>query len=468
MVFSSIEFLLYFLPIFFIIYALVPEGLKNPVLLVGSLIFYAYGEPQFLLLLIASVMVNYMAARFIGAENYFKEKYKNEEKYDTYLEWRKGVMLFIVTINVGILLLFKVVMGGETLPLGVSFYTFQVLSYMIDVYRRDIPAETSLLKLGTYIAMFPQLVSGPIVNYDEVSDALNKRKMTWKSVQNGLKVFTLGLASKVLIADRIGFLWNDIQMQGYESMSTALAWLGAIAFSFKIYFDFYGYSLMAIGLGSMMGFKLPENFRNPYMADSVRDFYRRWHITLSRWFCNYVYIPLGGSRNGEFCTIRNLLIVWALTGLWHGGNGNFLLWGIMLWAVIVVERQVIGFLDRHPINGESLWKQLNLIPRLYVWAIIPVTWMFFAITDIEQLKIYVGRMFGSTPEYVVAGDWRNALATYGSLLVVAALASTPILKRIYHRWRDHMVMNVVLAVLFWICVWRIMVEGNNPFMYFKF
>lgn len=468
MVFSSIEFLLYFLPIFFIIYALVPERFKNLVLLLGSLIFYAYGEPEFLVLLVASVIVNYMAARFIGAENYYKEKYKNQEKYDTYQEWRKGVMLFLVTINVGILLLFKVVMGGENLPLGVSFYTFQILSYMIDVYRRDIPAETSLLKLGTYIAMFPQLVSGPIVNYDEVSDALTGRRMTWRSVQNGLKVFTLGLASKVLIADRVGILWNDVQVQGYESISTPLAWLGAFAFSFKIYFDFYGYSLMAIGLGSMMGFKLPENFHNPYMADSVRDFYRRWHITLSRWFCNYVYIPLGGSRNGELCTIRNLLIVWALTGLWHGGNGNFLLWGIMLWVVIVLERQIIGFLDRHPVGGESLWKQLKLIPRLYVWAIIPVTWMFFAITDVGQLKLYVGRMFGSSPEYVVAGDWRSALIAYGGLFVVAALASTPILKRIYYRWRDHKVMNVVLAALFWICVWRIMEEGNNPFMYFKF
>lgn len=468
MVFSSIEFLLYFLPIFFIIYALVPDKLKNFVLLMSSLVFYAVGESRFLLLLMVSVVVNHLVARFVGAENTYKEKYGDTEKFETYLEWRKGVMLFAVTGNVGILVLFKIIMGGETLPLGVSFYTFQILSYIIDVYRKVIPAEKSLLKLGTYVAMFPQLVSGPIVNYDEVSDALTKRRMTWKTVQNGLKVFTLGLVAKVLIADRIGFLWNDIQVRGFESISTPMAWLGAIAYSFKIYFDFYGYSLMAIGLGGMMGFRLPENFKTPYMADSVRDFYRRWHITLGRWFCNYVYIPLGGNRNGEFCTVRNLLIVWALTGLWHGGNGNFLLWGIMLWAVIVVERQVIGFLDRHPVGGQSLWKQLNIIPRIYVWVVIPVTWMFFAITDVEQLRLYLGRMFGSTPEYLIPGDWKGALETYGMLLIIAAVGSTPIIKRIYRRWRDSMVMNVVLAVLFWICVWRIMVEGGNTFMYFKF
>lgn len=468
MVFSSIEFLLYFLPLFFIAYALVSDRLKNFVLLVSSLIFYAVGEPQFLILLMVSVIVNYMAARFLGAEEYYRIKYGETQKFDTYLEWRKGAMLFIVTINVGVLFVFKVVMGGENLPLGVSFYTFQILSYIIDVYHKEIPAEESLLKLGTYVAMFPQLVSGPIVNYDEVSEALDKRRMTWRGVQSGLKVFTLGLVAKVLVADRIGFLWNDIQVRGFESVSTPMAWLGAIAYSFKIYFDFYGYSLMAIGLGKMMGFKLPENFKTPYMADSVRDFYRRWHITLGRWFCNYVYIPLGGSRHGEFCTIRNLLVVWALTGLWHGGTGNFLLWGIMLWAVIVVERQIIGFLDRHPVGGQSLWKQFNIIPRIYVWIIIPITWMFFAITDTGQLWLYLGRMFGSTPEYLIPGDWKGALETYGFLLVIAAVGSTPIAKRIYCKWKDCMAMNVILAVLFWICVWRIMVEGNNPFMYFKF
>lgn len=460
--------MLYFLPLFFIPYALAPGKLKNPVLVAGSLVFYAMGEPKFLVLLIVSVIANYLMACFIGAESKFKERWGESSKFETYMEWRKGMLLFALTINIGILFIFKVVMGGETLPLGVSFYTFQILSYLIDVYRRDIAAEKSLLNLFTYITMFPQLVSGPIVNYSEVSDSIKKRELSWAGVQDGLKLFTLGLVAKVLLADRIGFLWNDIQVRGFESISTPMAWLGAFAFSFKIYFDFYGYSLMAMGLGTMMGFQLPENFRTPYMAGSVRDFYRRWHITLGRWFCNYVYIPLGGNRQGEVCTIRNLLIVWALTGLWHGGSANFLLWGIVLWLLIVAERQIIGFIDRHPVGGESVWKQLHVIPHLYVWAVIPVTWMFFAITDVNELILYVGRMFGSTPQYSIPGDWRTTLETYGGLLVVAAIACTSVVKKIYDRWKDSLVMKIVLAALFWVCVWRIMVEGDNPFMYFKF
>lgn len=468
MVFSSIEFLLYFLPVFFVIYALVPDKFKNPVLLAGSLIFYTYGEPDYLFLLVLSVIANYAAARFIGAEAYYRGKYRDGTGFAIYQEWRRGILLFMVTIDVGVLLLFKIIMDGEALPLGISFYTFQILSYVADVYRRKIPAETSLLKLGTYMAMFPKLVSGPIVNYDEIRETLECRRMTWKSVQNGLKVFTLGLTGKVLLADRLSFLWNDIQVQGYESISIPMAWLGAVAYSMKIYFDFYGYSLMAVGLGGMMGFKLPENFKNPYMAVSVREFFRRWHITLSRWFCNYVYIPLGGSRKGEVCTIRNLLIVWALTGLWHGGNGNFLLWGLILWVLIVLERQISRFWNRYFAGGRNLWKQLKVLPHLYVWMVIPVTWMVFAITSMDQLKIYLGRMFGRAPAYVVKGDFSDALATYGGLLAVSAIACTPVVKRIYRRWKDSFLLSMVLAVLFWVCIWRIMVEGNNPFMYFKF
>lgn len=462
------EFLLYFLPLFFIPYALAPDKLKNFILVVGSLVFYAMGEPVFLVLLIVSVLVNYLIALLLGVEHKFKERWGETYKYNIYLGCQKCILTFAIILNVGVLFILKAYMGGTVLPLGVSFYTFQILSYLIDVYRGDIVAEKSLLNMFTYITMFPQLVSGPIVNYSEVSEDIKKRKMTWESVESGLKVFTLGLAAKVLLADRIGLLWNDIQVRGFESISTPMAWLGAFAYSFKIYFDFYGYSLMAIGLGIMMGFRLPENFRTPYMANSVRDFYRRWHITLGRWFCNYVYIPLGGNRCGEVGTIRNLLIVWALTGLWHGGSANFLLWGVVLWLLIVVERQTIGFLDRHPVGEESVWKQLHIIPHLYVWAVIPVTWMFFAITDVNELFMYVGRMLGSAPQYRVPGDWRTALETYGPLLAVASIACTSLVKRLYEKWQNHLMMKVVLAVLFWICVWRIMVEGNNPFMYFKF
>ena len=452
MVFSSVEFLLWFLPIFFILYALFPERFRNVLLLAGSLVFYALGEPRFLLLLVVSVLVNYLIGILLGAG-----------------DRHRGVLFFAITGNVGILLLFKVAMRGAAIPLGVSFYTFQILSYLIDVYQGTIPAERSLIKVATYVTMFPQLVSGPIVNYSEVSDAMAKRRMTWQSVQSGLKLFTLGLAAKVLIADRVGLLWNDVQVRGFESISTPLAWLGAIAFSFKIYFDFYGYSLMAMGLGAMMGFRYPENFRNPYMAISVRDFYRRWHITLGRWFCNYIYIPLGGNREGELCTARNLLIVWALTGLWHGSSGNFLIWGILLWALIVVERLIDGFLNRYSNGEENIWKRLHVLPHLYVLAVIPVTWMCFAITDVKELAVYLGRMFGQMPQYtVMPNDWRVALQNYGGLFVLAFAASTPLVMRLYRRWKESAVVNVLLALLFWICVWRIMEEGSNPFLYFKF
>lgn len=451
MIFSSVEFLLYFLPVFFILYSLTPNRYRNITLFCGSLVFYVFGEPHYLLLLLGSVTVNYLIGRVLG-----------ERKH-------KGVFILALTGNVALLVLFKTFMGGGELPLGVSFYTFQIMSYLIDVYRGDIPAEHSFIKTATYVTMFPQLISGPIVNYSEVSDAMADRRMTWHSVQSGLKIFTLGLAAKVLLADRVGLLWHDVQVRGFESISTPLAWLGAIAFSMKIYFDFYGYSLMAVGLGAMMGFSLPENFRTPYMAGSVREFYRRWHITLGRWFCNYIYIPLGGSRDGELCTVRNLLIVWALTGLWHGNSGNFLVWGMLLCALIVAERQIKAFLDRHPVGGENIWRQMHILPHLYLWVVIPVTWMCFAITDMRELVVYLQRMFGAAAQYpVLRHDWHMALQNYGGLLVVCFIACTPLIRRLYRRYKNSVAVNAVLAALFWVCVWRIMVEGNNPFMYSEF
>lgn len=452
MVFSSIEFLLGFLPIFFILYALTPERYQNVVLLAGSLVFYALGEPYYVVLLLLSIAVNYAVGLRLGAEGK-----------------HKGLLTLAIAGNVGVLLLFKTGIAGAALPLGISFYTFQILSYLIDVYRGDIAAEHSFVNVAVYVAMFPRLISGPIVNYGEVAAAMNQRRMTWRSVQDGLKLFTLGLVAKVLLADRVGLLWNEVQVRGFESISTPLAWLAAIAYSLKIYFDFYGYSLMAMGLGTMLGFTLPENFRMPYMSRSVREFYRRWHITLGRWFQHYVYIPLGGSRSGAVCTVRNLLIVWALTALWHGSTGNFLLWGVALWAVIVIERLIKSLLDRYSADGRNIWQRMVVLPRLYLWAVIPVTWMLFAITDVNQLWVYLGRMFATVPQYVVlSNDWKIALHSYGGLLVTGFLACTPLVSRIYHRWKDSLPVTMILAALFWVCVWRVMVEGNNPFMYFKF
>lgn len=431
-------------------------------LLSGSLIFYALGEPKRLWILLLSVGMNYFFG--LGLERVGKHR-GNDKKNRIKLNRKRKVMLAVaVFLNLGLLGVFKCGIGGR-LPMGISFYTFQSLSYLLDVYRGEQKRETSLPTLATYITMFPQLLSGPIVSYGEVRERLRRREFDAQGIQEGLKVFTLGLASKVLLADRIGLLWQEVQVKGIESISVQLAWLGAIAFSMKIYFDFCGYSLMASGVGRMLGFVLPENFRNPYMACSVREFYRRWHITLSRWFCKYVYIPLGGNRKGEFRTVCNLLAVWFLTSVWHGITPNFLIWGMLLWLAIVIERQLGALgIDRLAQKGPG-----RLISRFYVWTIIPVTWVCFAITDIGQLQIYLGRMFGVFPGVNVNGmDWRNALADYGRLLAFGALGCTPVIRKIFNRLKDNFVGFILLAALFWLCVWRVQVEGQNPFMYLQF
>lgn len=451
MIFSSVEFLLYFLPVFMILYGITPKSMKNMTLLSGSLIFYAYGERRYLILLMISVLVNYFIGLHVAAPK--KESRSKHKK-------RKILLTAAIIGNVSILAAFKVGAGQVGLPLGISFYTFQILSYLIGAFRGEIHRERSFLKLATYISMFPQLISGPIVSYDEVEGALGGRSFTAEGIQEGAKTFTLGLAYKVLLADRIGLLWREVQTTGFESITTPLAWIAAIAYSMKIYFDFYGYSLMAIGLGRMMGFHLPENFRNPYMARSVRDFYRRWHITLGRWFCRYVYIPLGGNRKGELRTIINLMAVWVLTSVWHGMTANFLIWGAGLCLLIIIERQF---------EKVKLAKYLQLLPHLYLWAVIPVTWMCFAITDLSQLQVYLGRMFGLVPGISMnLADWQKALVNYGWLLALGALCCTPFVKKVFDKVKTHFLGMVALGALFWLCVWRIVVEGNNTFMYFRF
>ena len=308
LIFSSIEFLLWFLPIFLIVYGITPRKYRNLTLLVGSIVFYARGDVRYLPLLMISILCNY----FLGL---------HLAKRSPKTLWRKKLLLILTLgANLAVLLWFKDWGGSAGLPLGISFYTFQILSYQIDVYRGEVSREYSFLKFATYVIMFPKLISGPITRYGDISDSLTERTFTVRGLEDGMKLFILGLAAKVLLADRVGILWHEVQVTGFESISTPLAWLAAIAYSMEIYFDFWGYSLMAMGLGRMMGIELPANFRRPYMARSVRDFYRRWHMTLGQWFCRYVYIPLGGSRQGELRTIFNLLVVWMLTAFWHGAG----------------------------------------------------------------------------------------------------------------------------------------------------
>ena len=451
LIFSSLEFLLYFLPIFMLVYGITPNRFKNVILVIGSLFFYGYGDWNFLPLLIFSTGINFMVGLHL-------QKGKKESKF----KYKKRTKILILAIagNIGMLMLFKIMHNELGLPLGISFYTFQILSYLIDVYRGEIYCSKSFIEWASYVTMFPKLLSGPMISYGDYAKQKRKLKITAENVQDGLKLLTVGLATKVLLADRIGLLWREVQVTGFESITTPLAWIAAIAFSLKIYFDFHGYSLMARGVAKMLGFELPANFSHPYMARSVREFYRKWHMTLGKWFTKYIYIPMGGSRKGEMNTFINLFVVWLITSIWHGSSGNFLAWGMILFLLIVVERklQKIQFLSR-----------LKLIPRLYLWIVIPITWMCFAITDFAQLQVYLGRMFAIIPGVSVhAMDWQKALANYGGLFLVSFVACTPLFEKIYHKIKKHIVGELILGALFWFCIWRIYVEGNNTFMYFKF
>lgn len=464
MVFSSVEFLLGFLPIFLVIYYMAPAAGKNVILFLGSLFFYAYGEPKYILLLILSMVLNYFCGKILVPDGKLKKTA------------RRICFTGILLVNVGTLALFKWAPESWALPLGVSFYTFQIISYLADVYRGDIEAETSFLKLGTYISMFPQLVAGPIVNYSEVSDALKAPKVSSKDMDTGLKTFVWGLAMKVLIADRLSILWNEISTIGYISISTPLAWMGAISYSMQIYFDFYGYSLMAIGLGRMLGFELPVNFNMPYMAKSIREFYRRWHMTLGRWFTRYVYIPLGGSRKGMFRTLGNLLIVWVLTSLWHGGSINFLVWGMVLCFFVMLEKTAEHVISRNRMkkgDNASQSKKAAMLAavckHLYVLLIIPVTWMCFAISKTDDLLIYLGRMFGLMGGVNVnEGVFADKFGRYGLIMLTGAFLCTPLGEKLFQKGKDRIWGMALLSGLFWLCIWYLVTMGDNPFMYFRF
>ena len=470
MVFSSIEFLSGFLPVFLVIYYLTPVKYKNIILFIGSLFFYAYGEPKYVFLLLLSMVINFAFGHMIEQKYRGSKKRKPKrqevEKFRKSEYKRKLCFITIILVNVAILALFKWTPDGMGLPLGVSFYTFQVISYLVDVYRGEIKAERSFLKLGTYICMFPQLVAGPIVNYSEVSETLKKPVVSGKQFDCGLKTFVWGLVLKVLIADRLSLLWREIATIGYVSISTPLAWMGAFSYSMQIYFDFYGYSLMAIGLGRMLGYSLPINFDMPYMAKSIREFYRKWHMTLGRWFTKYVYIPMGGSRKGVLRTMCNLLVVWVLTSFWHGGSLNFLLWGMLLYLFIMAEK-MIGMLLKK--QNKSAGVLRNVLGHCYVLLVIPVTWMCFAIGKTTDLYHYLGRMFGfveglNVNPLMFAEKWSK----YGILLLIAAFLCTPVAEKLFNKWRDRLPGMVVLTGLFWLCVWYLVTMGDNPFMYFRF
>lgn len=464
MVFSSLPFLLVFMPIFFGLYYFVPPKGRNIILLLGSLCFYAVGTwnaPAHFILFLASMVLDYI----LGVE---MERHEDKKK----LLLTLGVVFHLLALGFYKYFTFlsqeilKFFPGAHLdlnilLPIGISFYTFQGISYIADVYKGKVRAEKSLLRFCVYLSMFEQLIAGPIVTYSQVKDRLKVRKITLPMVVDGLGTFIFGMGLKVLLANPIGKLWMEVNTIGFESLSTPLAWMGILAFTFQIYFDFFGYSLMAVGLGKMMGFRLPKNFDFPYLSTSMTEFWRRWHITLGSWFREYVYIPLGGNRKSTLCTLRNLLVVWLLTGIWHGAGYNFLMWGLLLFTVIVTEKYLIGkTLNQHPLLG-----------HLYMGILIPLSWAVFAIDDVGKMGVFFTRLFpffGQGPWSTFRYDYLKYLQLYYPFFLAGILFSTKLpfhmLKKLKGKPIVWFILLAILAGSIY-CMYR---GFHDPFLYFRF
>ena len=464
MVFSTIPFLFQFMPIFFGLYYLTPGKWRNYILLAGSLTFYAIGTveaPEHFAIFIASMAVDWGAAMLM-------ERWPGRKRWFLTL----GVVFHLLAL--GFFKYFPFLAGelqplfpglGEglkiLLPIGISFYTFQGISYMADVYRGNARAQRSFLKYCTYLSMFEQLIAGPIVTYPQIEKDLDQRRITKEDALQGFGIFVFGMGLKVLLANPIGKLWMDVQNIGFESISTPLAWMAIFAFSFQLYFDFWGYSLMAIGMGRMLGFTLPKNFDFPYLSRSMTEFWRRWHMTLGSWFREYVYIPLGGNRRGGARTVANLLIVWVLTGVWHGAGYNFLLWGCLLFATIFLEKYVWGrYLDRWPVLG-----------HLYMLLLIPLSWAVFAIDDMGAMGVFFGRLFmldGQGPWSVFRGDYVKYFHLYWPFFLAAFALSMHWPFELMKKLKNKFVITLLLAAIFAGSVYCMYRGMNDPFLYFRF
>lgn len=441
---SDLNFIFRFLPLFLLVYYVCPYRYRNWALFGASVLFCALGSPSGAVVLLCSVTVNYILLCLMDCR-------KSPS-------WRGSFLFAAAAFNVGLLGYYKY--AAKTLPLGISFYTFTLLSADIDVYRRRERAPGSWLELGTFAAMFPKLLSGPITAYHDTIEQVRSRRTSAKKTEYGLSLLIAGLVFKVIIADTMGILWHDIQTIGFESISTPFAWLGAAAYSVQLLFDFQGYSLMAMGLGSLTGFELPPNFDHPYRSRSISEYYRRWHMSLGRWFRDYLYIPLGGSRAGAVRTALNLLAVWAVTGIWHGETLNFLLWGLTLGLFIVLEKFWLGrFLDAH-----------RLLAHLYVWFLIPLTWVVFAVTDFGQLQIYFTRLFPfwGSGTAVNPKDWLIYGKPYIPFFLAALAVTCPLADRLWKKYWNTLPAKAVLFGLFWVCVYRIVTGLHNPFLYLNF
>ena len=459
MVFSSILFLFRFFPIAMLVYYIAPRRYKNLVLLVESLVFYSWGEVRYFPIMIASILVDFIASN--GIERHRQSKGACRAFLTLSVVFNLGMLGFFkytnfLLLNLGALTGLSFPPLSLTLPLGISFYTFQTMSYTIDVYRGKVPAERNIVDFGAFVVLFPQLIAGPIVRYTDVNRELKSRVITLDGVQEGIDIFIRGLGRKVLIANNIGALWTEVSAMNFEVISTPLAWLGILAYTFQIYFDFSGYSQMAIGLGRMLGFRFPRNFDDPYIAKSVTEFWRRWHMTLGSWFREYLYIPLGGNRCSFPRQVFNLFVVWAATGLWHGASWNFVLWGLYFFVFLVLEKAFL----------RPRLEKTRVLGHLYLLFLVVVSWAIFAITDFAALGRFLAAMFSFRP----GTEWLYYLRNYGVTFLLAGFLSTPLLAKWEARWgeRGGMAKNLALGVVLIASIAYLEDATSNPFLYFRF
>lgn len=468
MLFSSIVFLFTFLPAVMILYYLLPVRFRNVILLLASLVFYAWGEPVYLFLMLLSILFNYFSGLDI-ARNLQDQRAA------------KRSLVFNLIINLAVLGFFKyegfvldtlngilpvhISYHALPLPIGISFYTFQILSYIIDVYRGNVKVQTNLPNFALYVTMFPQLIAGPIVQYADVDEQLASREVSRTKFGEGSMYFIRGLAKKVLLANTSGMIFTEVSGLAKGNIAVMTAWLGAFAYMFQIYFDFSGYSDMAIGLGKMFGFEFNMNFNYPYVSKSITEFWRRWHISLSSWFRDYVYIPLGGNRVSKIKHIRNLLIVWFLTGLWHGAAWNFVAWGLYYGVILIIEKYLLSpVLDRLP----------DIVRHIYSIVLVVIGWVLFFSSSFGQAADYIRVMFGAGAHGFADRESMYLLTSNLILWLILIFGSTPLVHFRYEhmlrtkKWNTTIINSVVYAALFIVCIAYLVTETYNPFLYFRF
>ncbi len=466
MLFSGIPFLYYYLPLALLLYFIAPKKLRNTVLLIASLVFYGWGEPKYVVLMSASIIIGYFAGLMIEA---FKKPAA-----------RKAVLIADIVINLGFLAYFKytnffienfnsifglsVPLLKIALPIGISFYTFQILSYAVDVYRGEVRAQRNIINLAAYISFFPQLIAGPIVRYSQIEAELTERKESFDNFACGMQRFVLGLGKKILIANLLGELCDVFRASGDKSV--LFYWLYALSFALHIYFDFSGYSDMAIGLGRMFGFHFPENFDYPYVSKSITEFWRRWHMSLGTWFRDYVYIPLGGNRHGKARQILNIFIVWMLTGFWHGAAWNFIIWGLYFAVLLLIEKLfLLKYLEKS-----------KILSRIYTFLLLVISFVVFNAADMKEAFSYIAAMFGAGDVPLVSQEFLYYLKDYAVVLVIACIGATPLVKNTFLRLRENRICGMVIdyatpvfLVGLMLVMTAFLVDGSfNPFLYFRF